>query len=90
MLVIKVTVLIISALIIIFSPDVLFRQLLLRGIRVTETKDSNLMGNLTKGKYQNETSLYYNQRLLIYNNDAIESENIHTDCFRLKELTIYF
>jgi spermidine synthase len=76
-LVFKVSVLIISALIIIFSPDVFFRQILLRGIRVIETKDTPY-GNLTKGKYQNETSLYYNQRLLIYNNDAIESEeDIH-------------
>ncbi len=73
----KTSVLIISVLIITFSPDILFRQLLLRGIRVTETEDTPY-GNITWGKYHSETSLYYNQRLLIYSNDAIESEeDIH-------------
>jgi spermidine synthase len=72
-LVFKVSVLILSAIIIIFSPDIFFRQLLLKGIRVTETEDTPY-GNLTKGKYHTDTSLYYNQRLLIYSNDAIESE----------------
>jgi spermidine synthase len=50
---------------------------LLRGIRVTETKDTPY-GNITRGVYHNEMSTYYNQRLLIYNNDAVESEeDIH-------------
>jgi spermidine synthase len=76
-LVFKISVLIISVIIIIFSPDIFFRQLLLRGIKVTETEDTPY-GNITKGKYHTETSLYYNQRLLIYSNDAIESEeDIH-------------
>jgi spermidine synthase len=76
-LVFKTSVLIISALIIIFSPDICFRQFLLRGIRVLETKDTPY-GNITRGEYHNETSTYYNQRLLIYNNDAVESEeDIH-------------
>jgi len=76
-LVFKVAVLIVSTLIIAFSPDIFFRQLLLRGINVTETEDTPY-GNITKGKYQTETSLYYNQQLLIYSNDAIESEeDIH-------------
>jgi spermidine synthase len=73
----KTSVLIISVLIIIFSPDIFFRQLMLRGIRVTETEDTPY-GNITWGKYHGETSLYYNQRLLIYSDDAIESEeDIH-------------
>jgi spermidine synthase len=76
-LVFKTSVLIISALIIIFSPDIFFRQFLLRGIRITETKDTPY-GNITRGVYHNEMSTYYNQRLLIYNNDAVESEeDIH-------------
>jgi spermidine synthase len=76
-LVFKTSVLIISALIIIFSPDIFFRQFLLRGIRVTETRDTPY-GNITRGEYHNEMSTYYNQRLLIYNNDAVESEeDIH-------------
>jgi spermidine synthase len=73
----KIAVLIISFLIIIFSPDILFRQFLQRGIRVTETYDTPY-GNVTRGEYHNEVSTYYNQRLLIYNNDAVESEeDIH-------------
>jgi spermidine synthase len=76
-LIFKTSVLIISASIIIFSPDIFFRQFLLRGIRVTETKDTPY-GNITRGVYHNEMSTYYNQRLLIYNNDAVESEeDIH-------------
>ena len=62
---------------IIFSPDICFRHFLLRGIRVTESGDTPY-GNITIGEYHGETSTYYNQRLLIYNNDAVESEeDIH-------------
>ncbi len=50
---------------------------MLRGIKVTATYDTPY-GNITRGEYHNETSFYYNQRLLIYNNDAVESEeDIH-------------
>jgi spermidine synthase len=80
----KTSVLVISASIIIFSPDVFFRQLLLRGIRITETEDTPY-GNITRGEYHNEKSTYYNQRLLIYNNDAIESEeDIHYGLLQAK------
>jgi spermidine synthase len=73
----KTAVLTASVLIIISSPDIFFRQLLLRGIKVTETYDTPY-GNITRGEYHNDTSTYYNQRLLIYNNDAVESEeDIH-------------
>lgn len=73
----KSTVLVLSALLIIFQPDMILRQFLLRGITVTETSDTPY-GNVTKGEYQNETSIYYNQRLIAYNNDAVESEeDIH-------------
>lgn len=76
-LIFKLAVLIASVLIIILSPDIFFRKLLLRGIKVTETNDTPY-GNITKGEYQNEKSFYYNQRLLIYDNDAAESEeDIH-------------
>ena len=63
--------------VIISDPDVVFRQLLLPGIKVTETKDTPY-GNITIGEYSGEKSTYYNQRLLAYNDDAIErEENIH-------------
>lgn len=69
----KSAVLVISFVFIISSPDRFFRQMLLRGIRVTETHDTPY-GNITRGEYHGEISTYYNQRLLIYNDDAIESE----------------
>ena len=73
----KTIVCIVSALIIISSPDIFFRQFLLRGVKVTDTVDTPY-GNITRGEYHNESSTYYNQRLLIYNNDAVESEeDIH-------------
>jgi len=59
------------------NPDLLFRQILLPGIKVTGTKDTPY-GNITQGKYKGEESLYYNQRLISYNNDATErEEDIH-------------
>ena len=76
-LIFKIVVLITSVLIIILSPDIFFRKLLLRGIKVTATYDTPY-GNITGGEYHNEESFYYNQRLLIYDNDAAESEeDIH-------------
>ena len=73
----KVIVLLLASFIIVFSPDILFRQFLLRGIKVIETKDTPY-GNITKGEYHNEISTYYNQRLLAFSNDAVESEeDIH-------------
>ena len=73
----KICVLLMASFIIIFSPDILFRQFLLRGIKVTESYDTPY-GNITKGVYQNEISTYYNQRLLSFSNDAVESEeDIH-------------
>ena len=60
-----------------FNADILLRQALLPGIEVTDTEDSPY-GNVTKGTYSGETSLYYNQRLLSYSDDVAESEeNIH-------------
>jgi spermidine synthase len=73
----KVIIALVAACIIIFNPDIIFRQLLLPGISVTSSKDTPY-GNITQGKYKGEKSLYYNQRLLIYNDDVIErEENIH-------------
>jgi len=63
--------------IILTSPDVIFRQLLLRGIKVLQSRDTQY-GNITVGAYGGETSTYYNQRLLMYNYDAVErEEDIH-------------
>jgi spermidine synthase len=63
--------------IIVFNPDIFFRQILLPGIKVTSSKDTSY-GNITLGKYEGEQSVYYNQRLLAYNDDAMQrEENIH-------------
>lgn len=76
-LIFKTGMLVLSSLLIISSPDIIFRQLLLRGIRVIQTKDTPY-GNITQGEYMDETSTYYNQRLLAYVDDAMESEeDIH-------------
>jgi spermidine synthase len=73
----KFLIIIMATLIIFLNPDLLFRQILLPGIKVTGTRDTPY-GNITKGKYKGEESLYYNQRLLAYKDDATErEEDIH-------------
>jgi hypothetical protein len=63
-----------ASVIIVTSPDVFFRQILLPGIKVTETEDTPY-GNITKGEYKGEKSTYYNQRLLLYNYDGEGGEH---------------
>jgi len=76
-LIFKIAVLLIILSALLFSPDRLLRQLLLGGINVTKSIDTPY-GNITTGIYNNETSIYYDQRLLSYSNDAAESEeDIH-------------
>lgn len=73
----KTAVFVISATLILLKPDIIFRRILLNGIRVTTTEDTPY-GNITTGTYKGEQSIYYNQRLLAYNNDATErEEDIH-------------
>lgn len=68
----------ITGLIILFSnPDILFRQLLLHGTKVKSSEDTSY-GNITTAEYGGEKSIYYNQRLLAWQNNEIErEENIH-------------
>ncbi|MCX6333655.1 MAG: hypothetical protein NT092_05040 [Bacteroidia bacterium] len=76
-LVVKVIFTILISAVVISDPDLFFRQLLMPAIKVYETKDTPY-GNITKGKYSGEASIYYNQRLLSYSNDAMErEEDIH-------------
>jgi spermidine synthase len=64
-------------LILVFNPDIFFRQQLLHGIKVTDTHDTPY-GNITQAEYNGEKSYYYNQRLLSWPNDEAErEENIH-------------
>jgi spermidine synthase len=59
------------------NPDRIFRQVLLGGIEITDTKDTPY-GNITSAVYNGEVSKFYNQRLLDYRNDVIErEENVH-------------
>lgn len=67
----------VAFMIIISDPDHFFRQILLPGIDVTLTKDTPY-GNITEGSYSGDKSIYYNQRLLSYNDDVAErEEDIH-------------
>jgi spermidine synthase len=73
----RLIILVLASGIIISSPDLLFRQILLPGISVTGSEDTPY-GNITYGEYKGEKSTYYNHRLLIYNYDVVErEENIH-------------
>ena len=59
------------------EPDVIFRQALMKGLNITENRDTPY-GNLAIGEYNGERSIFYNQRLLFYTNDVIErEEDIH-------------
>ena len=73
----KIIITVLASFIIILKPDIFFRQILLPGIRVKASKDTSY-GNITLGKYKDEQSIYYNQRLIAYNDDAVErEEDIH-------------
>jgi spermidine synthase len=75
--IVKLLIAILAAFILSSGPDNFFRHLLLPGVKVTETKDTPY-GNITFGEYSGEKSIYYNQRLLAYNDDVAErEENIH-------------
>lgn len=73
----KLLVLAVSVLVILSNPDRLFRQFLLRGIKVIGSTDTPY-GNITRGEYAGETSIFYDHRLLAYNDDVTErEEDVH-------------
>jgi len=75
--IVKISFSLILCVVILSGPDRIIRQLLLPGIKVTETNDTPY-GNITRGEYAGEQSIFYNQRLISYNDDAIErEEDIH-------------
>ncbi len=74
---IKILLSILATGIIIYNPDIQFRQVILPGIKVTGTSDTPY-GNITTGRYKGEVSIYYNQRLLMYKDDVVErEEDVH-------------
>lgn len=81
----RISVLAISSLIIISAPDRMFRQFLLRGVTVSSSVDTPY-GNITKGVYGGEESIYYDHRLLYYSDDMIErEEDIHYPMLQLDD-----
>jgi spermidine synthase len=73
----KVLFAVLISVVIVTDPDILFRQLLLPGVKVIKTQDTPY-GNITEGEYSGENTTYYNQRLLTFKNNAIErEEDIH-------------
>jgi spermidine synthase len=76
-LVFRLTVFTVAVLIIILSPDLWLRQMLMRGVRVIKSIDTQY-GNITIAEYGGDATTYYDQRLLNYNDDATErEEDIH-------------
>lgn len=76
-IILKAAVLMVISIMVVFPPDIVFRQMMMKGIRVTETFDTPY-GNLTRGEYHGETSTWYNQRLIAYSDDTAErEEDIH-------------
>lgn len=74
---ISIIVLAMIILVLSLNPDRLFRGFLLPGIKVTYSKDTPY-GNITSGRYSGEESIYYNHRLIRWQNDEIErEENVH-------------
>ncbi len=74
---VKILITLLATAILITDPDIVCRQILLPGTKVTGTKDTPY-GNITQSIYKGEESLYYNQRLLAYHDDVTErEEDIH-------------
>jgi spermidine synthase len=60
-----------------FPPDPAVRSLMLRGIRVTESRDTPF-GNITTGYYGDERTIFYDHRPLYFEGDVTTTEeNIH-------------
>jgi spermidine synthase len=73
----RISVSLLLATLIIANPDILFRSLLLPGIKVNKSEDTPY-GNIVRGEYGGEPSIYYNQRLVSYQANTVEKEeNIH-------------
>jgi hypothetical protein len=61
----------------VFPPDPAVRSMLLRGVSVTESRDTPF-GNITIGYYGDERTVYYDHRPLYYEGDVTTAEeNIH-------------
>lgn len=76
-LIVKATSTAVCILIVATDTGVVFRQLLMPGTDVISSADTPY-GNVTVGVYRGERSIYYNQRLISYSDDAATcEEDIH-------------
>ncbi len=65
------------AAVIVFKPDTFIRNILLSSVKVINSIDSKY-GNIAVSEYQGEKSVFYNHRLIDYEQDAKQrEENIH-------------
>lgn len=63
--------------VILFKPDIFIRNILLSSVKVINSIDSKY-GNIAVSEYQGEKSVFYNHRLIDYEQDAKQrEENIH-------------
>ena len=69
--------LLMTVIVLIFSPDPAVRSLLLRGVKAEKSIDTPY-GNITTGTYGGEASIFYDHRPLFFSGDVIRAEeNIH-------------
>jgi len=63
--------------VLLFKPDTLIRNILLGSVQVTKSIDSKY-GNVSTAEYEGERSVFYNHRLIDFEQDAQQrEENIH-------------
>jgi len=68
------------AAVIVFKPDTFIRNILLSSVKVINSIDSKY-GNIAVSEYQGEKSVFYNHRLIDYEQDAKQrEENIIRNC----------
>ncbi|HWR75047.1 MAG TPA: hypothetical protein VN276_05395 [Bacteroidales bacterium] len=69
--------LLMTLIVLIFSPDPAVRSLLLRGVKAEKSIDTPY-GNITTGTYGGEATIFYDHRPLFFSGDVIRAEeNIH-------------
>lgn len=73
-----------SAAVLLLNPDRIARNVLMSSVKVIDTQDTPY-GNVTTARYGNEVNIYYNNRLLNYNEDVTErEEDIHYAMLQLQ------
>jgi spermidine synthase len=69
--------LLITVIVLIFSPDPAIRSVLMRGVKAEKSTDTPY-GNITIGTYGGERTIFYDHRPLFFTGDVVRAEeNIH-------------